>query len=1030
MANERPNDQFTDAKEPSTLQIPTAVMVGDEFLDDEQELAVLLAKIHDLANGEQLRNRFKYFLRGLLLLFVSFLIPPLIFLEFIPEIIILALAGGVSFWAILLIFKGFSVAWRPLSLRKVYLTKYLVPYDSTENNHSTLVFDANSLHGDTNLRYSEITPDQIQEVIGIQSTIADQDRNFDSERQVAQTISEINRIVVSPVPTDIRSQVVKNDSVAIKGIQSVIAMSREGRPYFQSRTLRFTPDNARTQTIAIHDLENKRESLSALSDIREEIKRVSDEFIGPLDNQISEIEQYEAFVKKSQSDRWFQGEAVEEHTPEFDYGEFGLTIGRYKTFHTTSDENPLKLLNIPNKIIRRLQDLNKKDVDDLIESQKRELLGRKEESNREITKAREGADRKIQQLRSNVERAKLEYSYAEQERESALATYNEYSGKKAEYATERTSFQATARQAHKIISDRDKTMGELHARILKDEEDANEEEIRTQVSITEIRESVERQVSNSRTSVGTQVRSKMANIEKVVKVRDMQLDLAFTFLNRSLTDEFESHSRPFVLRRKQLFDPSTNTQNQIDSRIEDLIQVLGQINDLKTDIVVDTLTEIHIPFWIAELAKDSEKHIRVFTLGEIENRSESSGSWLKEKLGATQYLDSLKPVSNDLTSVALALQVGKSNADLLSNSIQIPLGQEESGLLTDKLSGLAEQGLISEQYANRVTKYWTSKSVGPNEKFDSRKFTETVFVHDQEQQGGISDSGGDAVESSALPSQPDIEEINLLMDYELKINGDVVDRPEDVDTLMSLLTNVDDTWEISDKESDNHFIQASTTSGTDESIRNKHGWKKHYALLSHWNDGTQICEIEDVDVSVANKIVKAFLEKDYDSINETADSLLEVEDDTRSDDIPTQGKLLPGSNGLEIDVAISYELNLDGDIVDRPKDVDALLFLLINVDEFWIISENGSDNHFIQGLGGGAHGLSYIEHQNGGDLLSDETDLDVSVAHKIVKAFLEGQGLVEIERLMGSGEDTFCTSCASKLTPEQAFCPSCGEKRN
>ena len=131
-------------------------------------------------------------------------------------------------------------------------------------------------------------------------------------------------------------------------------------------------------------------------------------------------------------------------------------------------------------------------------------------------------------------------------------------------------------------------------------------------------------------------------------------------------------------------------------------------------------------------------------------------------------------------------------------------------------------------------------------------------------------------------------------------------------------------------------------------------------------------------------------------------------------------------------MAIDYELNLNGDVVDRPKDVDSLMSLLIDVDEFWIISDKGSDNHFIQGAGDGeeAHGLSYIEHQNDGDLLSSGTDLDVSVAHKIVKAFLEGQGLVEIERLIESGEDTFCTNCGSKLTPEQRFCASCGEKKS
>jgi hypothetical protein len=149
-------------------------------------------------------------------------------------------------------------------------------------------------------------------------------------------------------------------------------------------------------------------------------------------------------------------------------------------------------------------------------------------------------------------------------------------------------------------------------------------------------------------------------------------------------------------------------------------------------------------------------------------------------------------------------------------------------------------------------------------------------------------------------------EINVSMDYELSINGDVVDRSEDVDTLMSLLTNVDDFWISSDKESDNHFIQAGVTTGISESLQDK--YENHYHSLEHWKDGTQIIEVEDVDVSVANKLVKAFLEKDYDSIKETADSLLK----------------------------------LRGEV----------------------------------------------------------------------------------------GEDTFCTNCGSKLTPEQRFCPSCGEKNN
>jgi hypothetical protein len=178
--------------------------------------------------------------------------------------------------------------------------------------------------------------------------------------------------------------------------------------------------------------------------------------------------------------------------------------------------------------------------------------------------------------------------------------------------------------------------------------------------------------------------------------------------------------------------------------------------------------------------------------------------------------------------------------------------------------------------------------------------------------------------------------------------------------------------------------------------------------------------------NLCGEIQIASLEGDLLEVARSKDKLSNGEDDPLTD-----LKLAPGYNGLEINVAIDYELKLNGDEVDRPKDVDSLMSLLIDVDEFWLIEEKATE-HFIQGYVADeeSHGFTHIEHWNDGEQLSEGDDLDVSVAHKILKAFLEGQGLLEIESLMESGGNRLCTNCDSKLKPGQRFCPSCGGKNN
>ena len=67
-----------------------------------------------------------------------------------------------------------------------------------------------------------------------------------------------------------------------------------------------------------------------------------------------------------------------------------------------------------------------------------------------------------------------------------------------------------------------------------------------------------------------------------------------------------------------------------------------------------------------------------------------------------------------------------------------------------QLDGLAREGLISKRYATRTAKFWSSKSVGPNNKMEGKTLTETVFVDYQEQHSQVS---GDADEEAVNPSE-------------------------------------------------------------------------------------------------------------------------------------------------------------------------------------------------------------------------------------------------------------------------------------
>ena len=131
-------------------------------------------------------------------------------------------------------------------------------------------------------------------------------------------------------------------------------------------------------------------------------------------------------------------------------------------------------------------------------------------------------------------------------------------------------------------------------------------------------------------------------------------------------------------------------------------------------------------------------------------------------------------------------------------------------------------------------------------------------------------------------------------------------------------------------------------------------------------------------------------------------------------------------------MAIDYELNLDGKVVDHPEDVDSLISLLINVKHSWIISDKEADHHFIQGVVGsedGGNGFTDIEHWFDEERLGSATYADIPQAYEILTLFLEDADFQRRHREEVGG-DTFCTSCGSKLTPGQRFCPSCGEKKS
>ena len=124
-------------------------------------------------------------------------------------------------------------------------------------------------------------------------------------------------------------------------------------------------------------------------------------------------------------------------------------------------------------------------------------------------------------------------------------------------------------------------IGLLVASIEEDEQKAEQEGIRTQESQASVRASLERQVSKSMASVGDQIRSQMAGIERVIDARDRQLDIAMMFLKRSLPEEFASHSEPFRRRKDVLSGSSFAIAHELDLRVANLNQALDQIQHLE-----------------------------------------------------------------------------------------------------------------------------------------------------------------------------------------------------------------------------------------------------------------------------------------------------------------------------------------------------------------------------------------------------------------------------------------------------------------
>ena len=734
----------------SSIQIPTAFMVGNEFVDRDKERAILLAKVHDLVRGEQLRKRFKYFLWGCLTLFVSFLIPTSMLvgvddsLAFYPAIFLCALG-------IFLFLKGFSTALRPVFLQRVYLTHHIIPYESEGSGHSSLIFDANSIQDMTELKYDEIDSQKIEDIAKLHSTIDNLNHTFENERLVAIRLSEIDKIVESQTSINIKSRAVEANSFVIKGINSMIKLCSQGSPASESGRPGFDSDAAQAQALEIRALEGRGDSITKLNGINDKVRKVSIEFTNPLNHQITEIERFDSFVQESQSDRWFEA-SVEENVPEFDNEGYGFNIGRYngKSLIRNQNEHEDKLLSIPHKIIGTLYRNKTEEMTDLKTTHEREVQKLQGSSAREMAAAREKADRAIGAYRRRAQTNRNLLFTAIDERDQAYSRIREAQGWSTRTATENAR-RISAINAASTRFDRATTkIGELEVKIEEAEHNAEMEEARTSESNASIQSAVEKQISGTTTSLGTQLRSKMAGIEKIIDIRDKQLDLTLSFLRQSLPDEFASHARPFVLRRSQLLEPASRIQREISSRIDDLNQVLGHINGLKTGIAQDRPVEIHIPFWILHLSGRAEKHIHVFTPSQIEEGNVSRSNWLKEKMGAAQYLDAIKPISTALAPLARALLARGDRATLLQESIRIPFAQEESGVLAGQLDDLVREGLISERYATRVSKFWSSKSIGPNDKVDDKTLTETVFVDYQEQYSQLS---GEADEEIINPEE-------------------------------------------------------------------------------------------------------------------------------------------------------------------------------------------------------------------------------------------------------------------------------------
>ena len=746
MTSKEPQAHPTLTEQRSGIQIPTVFMEGNEFVDRNKERAILLAKVHDLAKGEQLRKRFKYFLWGFPILFVSFLGLVVSFL--IPTALsgeadehgtlIAGIIGGLFALAILLILKGFTRALRPVFLQRVYLTHHIIPYESEGRGHSSLIFDANSIQDVTELKYDEIDSGKIEDISKLQSTIDSLDHTFENERLVAMQLSGIDNIVESQTSINIRSRTVEADSFVVKGINSIINLCVAGSPAVESGSLDFDNNAAQSQALEIRALEDRGDSIAQLNRINDKVRKVSVEFSDPLNHDIAEIETFGSFVHDTQRDRWAIAQ-VEENVPQFDNEEYGFNIGRYRVSPGNElildfpDEDKDKLLGIPHEVIDILHRKIRGEMADLKTQHDRGIHKLQGESARTISGLTEQANRSISNYERKAETNRKLLDTAIDTRDQALSRIRTAEGWSSSTATERARI-ISAVNAASTRADRATTkIGEIKVTIEEAEHNAKMERARTSERIATQKASVEREVTNITTSLGEQLRSKMAGIEKIINIRDRQLDLTLSFLKRSLPEEIASHARPFVLRRSQVLEPASKIQKEIRSRIDDLNQVLGHIHNLKSSITIDRPVAIHIPFWILHLAGRSEKYIHVFTPSQIEKGNLSGGNWLKEKMGATQYLSAIKPISTELAPLALALLNRGDRATLLQESIQIPFAQKESGILAGLLDGLAREGLISEHYATRVAKFWSSKSVGPNDKMDGKTLTETVFVDYQEQ---------------------------------------------------------------------------------------------------------------------------------------------------------------------------------------------------------------------------------------------------------------------------------------------------------